>query len=188
MTTNFKRTVARGFTLIELLIVVIIVAILAAIVIPQFSASTNDAQLAALDANLAAVRNAVEQYRGQHGGNVYPGANDATGASDCVGGAAAAGATAGTEAALLAQLTGYSNDKGQVCKGPTPDKGYKYGPYLRVMPTESVGNLNTVTLITKTGAPITPDNKGGWAYDTVSGQFIMNNSAEDPNKKAYSAH
>jgi len=188
MTTTFKRTVARGFTLIELLIVVIIVAILAAIVIPQFSASTNDAQVAALDANLAAVRNAVEQYRGQHGGNVYPGAVDATGATCAVGTKADTGATAGTEAALLAQLTGYSNDKGQTCSAPNIATGYKYGPYLRAMPTESVGATNVVTLVTKTGAPLAADNKGGWAYDTVSGQFIMNNTTNDPNGKKYSDH
>lgn len=186
--TTFKRTVARGFTLIELLIVVIIVAILAAIVIPQFSASTTDAQLAALDSNLAAVRNAVEQYRGQHGGNVYPGATDATGATCAVGSAAAAGATAGTKEAMLAQLTGYSNDKGQTCTAPNVATGYKYGPYLRAMPVEAVGNSSDVTLVTKTGAPLTADNKNGWAYDTVSGQFIMNSTAEDPNKKAYSSH
>jgi len=188
MSTTFKRTAARGFTLIELLIVVIIVAILAAIVIPQFSASTNDAQVAALDANLAAVRNAVEQYRGQHGGNVYPGAADATGATCAVGSAAAAAATAGTKEALIAQLTGYSNDKGQTCSAPNVATGYKYGPYLRVMPTEAIGATTDVTLVTKTGAPLTADNKNGWAYDTVSGQFIMNSTANDPNGKLYSAH
>ena len=59
MTTTLKRSVARGFTLIELLIVVIILAILAAIAIPQFSSSTSDAQMAALDSNLATVRSAL---------------------------------------------------------------------------------------------------------------------------------
>ncbi|MFK7816838.1 MAG: prepilin-type N-terminal cleavage/methylation domain-containing protein, partial [Gammaproteobacteria bacterium] len=47
---------AKGFTLVELLIVVIILAILAAIIVPQFSASTNDAKAAALQSNLANLR------------------------------------------------------------------------------------------------------------------------------------
>ncbi len=55
-----------GFTLVELLIVVIILAILAAIVIPQFSSATRDTQESALDANLAGLRNAIELYKVQH--------------------------------------------------------------------------------------------------------------------------
>jgi len=35
---------SRGFTLVEILIVVIILGILAAIVIPQFSSASNDAR------------------------------------------------------------------------------------------------------------------------------------------------
>ena len=51
--------IQRGFTLVELLIVVIILAILAAIVIPQFSSATVDAQEASLDSNLNALRSAI---------------------------------------------------------------------------------------------------------------------------------
>ena len=39
-----RKANSKGFTLVELLIVVIILAILAAVVFPQFSASTNDAK------------------------------------------------------------------------------------------------------------------------------------------------
>ena len=60
MSISLRQRAARGFTLIELLIVVIIIAILAAIAIPQFSNSSGDAQESALDANLATMRSAIE--------------------------------------------------------------------------------------------------------------------------------
>jgi len=182
-----KRSVARGFTLIELLIVVIIVAILAAIVIPQFSSSTSDAQLAALDANLATVRTALEQYKAQHGNN-YPGAKAATGGSCTVGKAADEGATVGTDKAVLAQLTGYSTADGKTCTAPNAD--YKYGPYLRQAPIEPINNKGDIAAITDTGAPITPAGTaaGGWAYDTKSGQFVMNSNSKDSNNKEYYTH
>lgn len=61
-----------GFTLVELLIVVIILGILAAIVVPQFSASSIEAREAALMTDLAALRSAIELYRVQHK-EIYPG-------------------------------------------------------------------------------------------------------------------
>lgn len=58
-----KRT---GFTLVEILIVVIILGILAAIVIPQFTEASNDARAAALASDLQTVRSQVELYKVQH--------------------------------------------------------------------------------------------------------------------------
>ena len=61
-----------GFTLVELLIVVIIPGVIAAVAIPQFTSSTEDAKLSALDITLSELRGAVEMYYHQHGA-VYPG-------------------------------------------------------------------------------------------------------------------
>ena len=58
-TMNRKQ---KGFTLVELLIVVIVLAVLAGIVIPQFSSSTEDAKLAVLRSDLATMGKAVELY------------------------------------------------------------------------------------------------------------------------------
>ena len=66
------RSAQAGFTLVELLIVVIILGILAAIVVPQFASSTEDAKLQTLRSDLTEMRSAVELYYHQHN-NRYPG-------------------------------------------------------------------------------------------------------------------
>jgi general secretion pathway protein G len=57
---------ARGLTLIEVLIVVIVLALLAAIVTPQFSRAEQDTRLGALKTNLLDVRAQIRLYRTQH--------------------------------------------------------------------------------------------------------------------------
>src|SRR5918992_2642790 len=55
-----------GFTLIEILIVVIILGILAAIVIPQFSSASNDARKSNVQTTAQTLRSQVALYRLQH--------------------------------------------------------------------------------------------------------------------------
>jgi len=59
----------RGFTLVEILIVVIILGILAAIVIPQFTNASNDARNNSVASTLQSVRSQVELFKIQHGDN-----------------------------------------------------------------------------------------------------------------------
>lgn len=56
-----------GFTLVEILIVVVILGILAAIVIPQFSQASSDANRANCQSNLQTLRSQVALYRIQNG-------------------------------------------------------------------------------------------------------------------------
>lgn len=55
-----------GFTLVEILIVVVILGILAAIVIPQFTDASTDAKTSSLCADLQTVRSQIELYKIQH--------------------------------------------------------------------------------------------------------------------------
>jgi general secretion pathway protein G len=61
-----KRTNKSGFTLVEILIVVIILGILAAIVIPQFTNASEDARKSSLSSQLQTLRSQIELYKLQH--------------------------------------------------------------------------------------------------------------------------
>ena len=56
------RTVKRAFTLIEILIVVVILGILAAIVIPQFTDASQDAMDANVRSQLQTIRSQIELH------------------------------------------------------------------------------------------------------------------------------
>jgi prepilin-type N-terminal cleavage/methylation domain-containing protein len=168
MNQTFKRNLQKGFTLVELLIVVIILAILAAIVVPQFSANTAQAQLAAIDTNLGAMRSAIDLYTVQHN-NVRP------------------GVVGGTEAAFVDQLTKFTNVGGTVVAAGGAGT---FGPYLKQIPAEPVSLSSTVVVdTTTTGLQVvtagTPTvflgtGAGGWKYATQTGQIIVNNPAIAP--------
>ena len=175
----------KGFTLVELLVVVVILAILAGIVVPQFASSTDDAESAAVDYTLSSVRIAIDLYYQQHGS--YPGAFTAEGASCPNSGTAGTGDAsdaAKSEDAFLSQLTYYTNAAGQACS--TTDAIFKYGPYLKKRPltaepfTDSpiieVVAISDLTM----GANTTPAaGPGGYRYDSTNGKFIVNVVAEE---------
>ena len=182
MTRSFRRHAAHGFTLIELLIVVIIIAILAAIAIPQFANTSGDAQEAALDANLNTVRSAIELYRVQHR-NVFPSvvASSGSNASACTtaGGVAGTGAL-NTSTAFNEQLTYFSNASGETCSVRDAGNVFALGPYLKSVPAEQISNPpNSTVAVVSTGtldqAPSAAT--GGYQFDNRSGRLVMNSNA-----------
>ena len=68
--TITKRNQSRGFTLIEILIVVVILGILAAIVIPQFTNAAQDANVSSARSQLQTMRSQIELYRVQNNGAI----------------------------------------------------------------------------------------------------------------------
>ncbi|MGY8771111.1 MAG: prepilin-type N-terminal cleavage/methylation domain-containing protein [Pirellulales bacterium] len=64
------RKTRLAFTLIEVLIVVVILAVLAATVIPQFTDSTTDAKASSVKFNLHTLRSQIQLYRTHHDGDV----------------------------------------------------------------------------------------------------------------------
>jgi prepilin-type N-terminal cleavage/methylation domain-containing protein len=56
-----------GFTLVELMIVVVILAILAALVLPRFASADLDARAAAASANARNIQVKIEEYSSQNG-------------------------------------------------------------------------------------------------------------------------
>lgn len=185
MTRKSLKLIQRGFTLIELLIVVIILAILAAILIPQVSSSTDDAKLAALDSNLNGLRSAIELYHAQHGGK-YPGEAAATGPATCTGGGAAGVGAVNTASAVIEQLTLYSNAAGATCTGPATET--PLGPYVRKIPADPIMNTAAIAVATAGTALAPAVQTGGWAYDVKSGEIVMNSDALDSNSKKYYTH
>ncbi|MFK8017940.1 MAG: type II secretion system protein [Gammaproteobacteria bacterium] len=164
---TYPTQTQRGFTLVELLIVVIILAILAAIVVPQLGSTTNDANQAAFDTNLANMRSVVELYRQQHG--AYPGAVASSGAT-CVNGAADGGAIGAP--AFLTQLTRYTNSAGEACTGFDATT-FRFGPYLKEdIPVNPLGTNNTVTVVNTGVLGLTSSSLGGWRFDAITGEFI----------------
>ena len=113
----------KAFTLVELLIIVIILGILAAVVIPQFSDASTDARLSSLTTNLQTIRGQLDLYRLQHNGS-YPG-----------------------QATVVNQMTQKTDVDGTVNAASG-----KYGPYLQRIPNNPFTVGGTGNDITNTAA------------------------------------
>jgi len=112
-----KRNV-RGFTLVEILIVVIILGILAAIVIPQFTNASSDAQRSSIQTTLQTIRGQIELFKIQHGDSV----------PDFVGGG-------------WDMMTGKTNSADLTASNAAGT----FGPYLQNAPANPANGLTGIT-------------------------------------------
>ena len=161
-----------GFTLIEILIVVILLGILATIIIPQVSISTDDAKLNTLKTNLGNLRGAVELYYYQHS-NKYPGQQLADGSG--VAGSADA------PDAFVNQLTRYTSITGATAASKD-DTTYKYGPYLKDgIPDNPINDKNTVACDTATNdiTAKSSDGNDGYKFYIKTGVLMSDDGAND---------
>ena len=170
MKTTIKNQ--SGFTLIEMLIVIIILGILAMVIIPQISVSTGDAKVNTLRANLSTVRNAIELYYHQHD-QTYPGAV-------LVAGTGPVTSAAEAQAALVAQLTTYTELSGKAAGDSATLTAPIYGPYLKTvaLPENPFNNSMVATcdiaITDVTTRLAVPGDATGWRYYVKTGVFIAN--------------
>ncbi len=67
-----RKRMNQGFTLVEILIVVVILGILAAIVVPQFTNASESATISSLESQLQTIRGQLELFRIQEAPHAYP--------------------------------------------------------------------------------------------------------------------
>jgi general secretion pathway protein G len=131
------RRASRGFTLVEILIVVIILGILAAIVIPQFTNASNDARKGNVLAQLQTLRAQIQLYKLQH--------KDA--APLLISGGSAPWDV----------FTKYTDIDGNV--SATQTGNFVYGPYYQHPPVNPLAPAATGSNLATA-----PDGASGWIY------------------------
>lgn len=158
---NWSPRNHAGFTLVELLIVVVILGILAGVVLPTISTSTEDTKVAAAQQNLQNLRSLVDLYKVQHE-DVYP--------------AYPVGGGTPTETLFVNQLTLASKKDGSTAALGTT--GYPLGPYLRNgIPANPFNQLATVLILGDAAAmPAAADDATGWVFKPKTGELKCNST------------
>ena len=141
-----KASRREAFTLIEVLIVVVIMAVLAATIIPQFSTSADDARKSSVEFTVHTLSSQIQLYKLHH--SAFP------------------AITAGS----LPQMLQYTDKAGNT--NATANSLFPYSPYvLDDIPANPFTGKNTV--VAQSGTPVAADVDpvdGGWLYDATTGQ------------------
>jgi general secretion pathway protein G len=156
-TKGQKMKSQSGFTLVEILIVVVILGILAAIVIPQFTDASTEAKTSRLCSDLQSVRSQIELYKIQHNDQL-PGT--------------VPGVT------FTQALTGYTLQDGTLAANQQPAPGV-FGPYMQTIPVNPfVAVAANAQLIATSNDPTATvgacDDSTGWWFNTITGLYKAN--------------
>ena len=137
----FRNRRTSGFTLVEILIVVIILGILAAIVIPQFTNASEDARKGNMKSQLQTLRSQIELFKLQHRDNAPP------------------------LATFWDFLTKYSTDDITVAPDGVASSATltKYGPYMQSASENPL--TKSSTLAAAAGTTV------GWVYNEATGEI-----------------
>jgi type II secretory pathway pseudopilin PulG len=134
---------------VEILIVVVILGILAAIVIPQFTEASTEAKTSSLCSDLQTMRSQIELYKVHHNDNLPGVVGNAT---------------------FIQAMTGYTNINGDVQAAPGAGV---YGPYMQKIPTNQFNDFDTIRDV----APAPGAGTHGWHFDTSTGAFHADTAA-----------
>ena len=159
----------KGFTLVEILIVVVMLGILAAIVLPQFSSASQNARASTLAEDLRVIRSQLGIFKAQHEGGApgYP-----------------AGGGAPDETTFVSQMTGATDTTGDVKPRGTP--GYVFGPYWRDTPTNPINGKNTILVLGDGAAfPAAASDQFGWVYQPSTLSIRADSIGQDTDGKSF---
>ena len=137
----------QAFTLVEILIVVVLLAILAATIVPQFGTSTKDAADSTGAFNLQQLRAQISLYKVEH---------------------------AGVPPTTLDKLTLRTNVSGASGSDPAT---YPFGPYLLRLPENPANQQTGVEAISSYPPTAVGASTAGWLYHPASGNVFLNDAA-----------
>ncbi len=151
----------KGFTLVEILIVVVILGILAAIVIPQFTEASEDARESALISDLQTLRSQIELYKIQHQDR-YPSQDDGEAVGDM------------DAAEFVTDMESITNEAGTT---DAADGELKYGRYVQSFPSNPFVTDDDLADNVTIGAGDVPDDcDTGWYFNTDNGKISPGDS------------
>lgn len=144
MRISRRNPIRKAFTLVEILIVVVILGILAAIVVPQFTSASEDAQIGNVESQLQTIRNQIELFRVRNNG---------------------------TPPALA---TLFDADDPVDANGNSTDDDLVNRDYLRTAPNNPRTGTATVVAGVAAPAAAVAAGDDGWVYDAATGNIWAN--------------